>query len=55
VTRESEGEIHLMEARDWLMRASDNGRKPVKEIVFAGERFDVMGVRRRRERVLRQG
>jgi len=55
VTQESEGEVHLMEARDWLMRASDNGRKPMEQIVFKGEQFDVMGVRRRRERVLRQG
>ena len=37
--------------RDWLKRASDNGRKPVKQIVFTGERFDVMSVRRWRERV----
>jgi hypothetical protein len=44
-----------MEVRDWLKRASDNGRNPVKEIVFAGERFDVMSVQRWRERVLRQG
>jgi hypothetical protein len=41
-----------MEVRDWLKRASDNGRKPVKQIVFAGERFDVMSVRRWRERVV---
>ena len=41
-----------MEVRDWLKRASGNGQKPVKQIVFAGERFDVMSVRRWRERVL---
>ena len=29
-----------------------NGKKPVKQIVFEGERFDVMSVRRWRERVL---
>ena len=23
-----------MEVRDWLKRASDNGKKPVKQIVF---------------------
>ena len=44
-----------MEVRDWLKRASDNGNKPVKQIVFAGERFDVMSVRRWRERVLGGG
>jgi hypothetical protein len=41
-----------MEVRDRLKRASDNGTKPVKPIVFEGERFDVMSVRRWRERVL---
>lgn len=39
--RNAEGEVRWMEVRDWLKRASDNGRKPVKQIVFAGERFDV--------------
>ena len=55
VTRESEGEVHSMEVRDWLKHASDNGRKPVRQIVFEGERFEVMSVRRWREKVLRQG
>ena len=52
VIRNSEDEVRWMEVRDWLKRASDNGKKPVKQIVFAGERFDVMSVRRWRERVL---
>jgi small GTP-binding protein len=52
VIRNSEGEVRWMEVRDWLKRESDNGRKPVKQIVFEGERFDVMSVRRWRERVL---
>ncbi|MDO8349400.1 MAG: DUF4365 domain-containing protein, partial [Planctomycetota bacterium] len=52
VIRNSEGEVRWMEVRDWLKRASDNGRKPVKQIVFEGERFDVMSVRRWRERVI---
>ena len=51
VIRNSEGEVRWMEMRDWLKRASDNGKKPVKQIVFAGERFDVMSVRRWWERV----
>ena len=46
VIRNSEGGVRWMEVRDWLKRASDNGKKPVKQIVFAGERFDVMSVRR---------
>ena len=33
-------------------RKSDNGKKAVKQIVFTGERFDVMSVRRWRERML---
>jgi hypothetical protein len=45
-------EVRWMEVRDWLKRASDNGKKPVKQLVFAGERFDVMSVRRWREQVL---
>ena len=55
VIRTSDGEVRWMEVRDWLKRASDNGRKPVKQIVFEGERFDVMSVRRWRDRVLAQG
>jgi hypothetical protein len=31
-----------MEVRDWLKCESDDGKKSVKQIVFAGERFDVM-------------
>jgi hypothetical protein len=52
VIRNSEGEVRWMEVRDWLNRASENGTKPVKQIVFEGERFDVMSVRRWREKVL---
>ena len=55
VVRNSEGEVRWMEVRDWLKRASDGGRKPVKQIAFEGERFDVMSVRRWRERVLGRG
>jgi hypothetical protein len=50
-----EGEVRWMEVRDWLKRESDNGTKPVRQIVFAGERFDVMSVRRWREKVLGGG
>ena len=51
VIRSSEGEARWMEVRDWLKRASANGRKPVKQIVFEGERFDVISVRRWRWKV----
>lgn len=49
---DSEGEVRGMEVRDWLKRESNDGKKPVKQIVFAGDRFDVTSVRRWRERVL---
>jgi hypothetical protein len=52
VIRNSEGEVRWMEVRDYLKRESDDGKKAVKQIVFAGERFDVMSVRRWRERAL---
>ena len=52
VVRNSEGEVRWMEVRDWLKRASDNGKKAVKQIVFEGGRFDVMSVRRWREKIL---
>ncbi|NTV47283.1 MAG: DUF4365 domain-containing protein [Chlorobiales bacterium] len=52
VISNSKGEVRWMEIRDWLKRESANGKKPVRQIVFAGERFDVMSVRRWRDRVL---
>ena len=52
VVANSQSEVRWMEIRDWLRRESDNGKKPVKQIIFEGERFDVMSVRRWRERVL---
>ena len=50
--RASDGEVRWMEIRDYLKSESDDGKKPVKRIVFDGERFDVMSVRRWRDRVL---
>lgn len=40
-----------MDVSAYLKRASAGG-KPVKQIVFVGERFDVMSVRRWREKML---
>ncbi len=54
VIRNSEGEVRWMEIRDYLKRESQDGNKPVKQIVFDGERFDVMSVRRWRDSVLSQ-
>ncbi len=55
VVRNSEGEVRWMEVRHWLRRESNDGRKPVRQIAFEGERFDVMSVRRWRDRVLSDG
>jgi hypothetical protein len=52
VIRTSEGEVRWMEIRDYLKNISNNGKKPVKQITFNGERFDVMAVRRWRDRIL---
>jgi hypothetical protein len=50
--RSSDGEVRWMEVRDWLRNASHNGSKAVRQIIFDGERFDVMSVRRWRDTVL---
>jgi small GTP-binding protein len=53
VIRTSDGETRWMEVRDWLKGASGDGKKPVKQIPFQSERFDVVSVRRWRDRVLK--
>jgi hypothetical protein len=55
IIRTSDGEVRWMEVRDWLRSESEQGKKPVKQIVFEGNRFDVMGVRGWRDTVLGQG
>jgi WD40 repeat protein len=45
-------EVRWMEISSYLKRESDNGKKPVTQIVFKGERLDAMSVRRWRDRVL---
>jgi len=52
VIRDGEGEVRWMRIDDYLKRESDDGRKAVRRIVFDGERFDVMSVRRWRETIL---
>ena len=47
----SDGEICWMDVSEYLKRA----QQPVKQIAFAGEHFDVMSVRRWRDRALRSG
>ena len=46
-------EVRWTEIADDLKRESDNGKKPVKQIVFEGERLDALSVRRWREKALK--
>ena len=46
-------EVRWMEITSVLRRESANGRKPVRQIEFAGERLDMSSVRKWRERVLK--
>jgi len=52
VIRTSDGDIRWMEVRDRLKEKSGDSKTPVKQIIFSGERFDVMSVRRWREKAL---
>lgn len=45
----SDGDIRCIDVSEYLKHA----QQPVKQIVFAGERFDVMSVRRWRDEALR--
>jgi hypothetical protein len=51
VIRTSDGEIRWMDVSAYLKRESAGG-KTVKQIVFEGERLDVMSVRRWRDKML---
>ena len=50
--KERFADIRWMEISDLLRRDSENGRKPVKQIVFEGKRLDAMSVRGWRDRAL---
>lgn len=52
VIRDSKGETRWMEIREYLIRESRRGTVPVKHIVFAGSKFDVMAVQKMRNSVL---
>jgi hypothetical protein len=52
VIRNSEAEVRWMRIDDYLERESAGGKKSVKQIVFDGETFDVLSVRRWWERIL---
>ena len=49
VIRTSDGKARWMGTCDCLKRASYNGKKPVKQVIFEWEGFDVMSVRWWRE------
>ena len=51
-SKERFADIRWMEISELLRRQSDNGKKPVKQIVFKGERLDALSVRRWRDRTL---
>ncbi|MRR32695.1 DUF4365 domain-containing protein, partial [bacterium] len=51
VIRTSDGEIRWMDVSAYLKRESADGNK-VKQIIFDGERFDVMSVRHWRDKLL---
>jgi hypothetical protein len=51
VIRTSDGEIRWMDVSAYFRRQTADGRT-VKQVVFEGERLDVMSVRRWREKVL---
>jgi hypothetical protein len=53
VIRTSDGHIRWMDVSAWLKRNTAGG-KTVKQIVFEGERFDALTLRRWRDRVLGQ-
>lgn len=47
-------EIRWMEIRSYLKRESEDGTKPVRQIVFQGERLDMDAIQRRRREALAQ-
>ena len=51
VIRTSDGEIRWMDVSAYLKRESADG-KAVRQIVFAGERFDAVSVQNWRKKVL---
>lgn len=54
VIRNADGETRWMEVRDWLKRETKGGTRTVKQIIFDGERLDVMSVRSWRDKSLGQ-
>jgi small GTP-binding protein len=48
-----DGLIRFMDVREYLRHESNNGQKRVSQIIFSGERFDVMSVRRWRDHIMK--
>ena len=47
--RQQDGTIRWIDVRNDLKKATDDGRKRLRQIEFDGKRFDVMSVRRWRD------
>jgi hypothetical protein len=52
VVRGPSGEIEWAEIGQPLRRQRDGGERPARGLVFAGERFDLMSIRRWRDKTL---
>lgn len=52
IIRDAKGKIRWMNVRDYLREAGYERGKPVKQVIFKGEQFDVSSVRRLRDIVL---
>jgi hypothetical protein len=52
VIRNSKGEIAWMEIRDYLKEVTNNGKKPVSQIIFKGEPFNVQSIHKWKQRLL---
>ena len=50
--RGSDREIRWMDVRDYLKTHTNDGKRTLKQVIFAGSRFDVMSVRRWRDLAL---
>ena len=54
VIRKSDGEISWMDVTAYL-KGESAGKKPVRQVVFEGERFDAVSVQNWRKKVLKAG
>ncbi|MEI7725119.1 MAG: DUF4365 domain-containing protein [Bacteroidota bacterium] len=52
VIRNAEGDVFWMRIDDYLKTESEKGKRPVNKIIFNGERFDVISIRKWRDILL---